>query len=127
MAPSGVPVPWARPSVTSARMWPVFTAYGRNARMRCWARLRRAPATIFMARVIFRVLLTLLIRLRIALRLATALALSGLFGGALGLALALLLLGGLGRHVVVRELLFLGLRSGLLFLAGDELPDERLE
>src|SRR5262245_23821302 len=39
--------------------------------MRAWARASRAPATIFMARVIFCVLLTLEIRLRIALRFAT--------------------------------------------------------
>src|SRR5690348_16340561 len=38
--------------------------------MRCCARLRRAPATIFIARVIFCVALTLTIRLRMVLRLA---------------------------------------------------------
>src|SRR5688572_908447 len=54
--------------------------------MRCCARFRRAPATIFIARVIFCVLLTLVMRLRIALRLATNCsgrrqpARSGLFG-----------------------------------------------
>src|SRR5882762_7340056 len=40
--------------------------------MRCWARLRRAPATIFMARVIFCVALTVTMRLRMALRLGMA-------------------------------------------------------
>ena len=39
-------------------------AYGRMATIRCCARLRRAPATIFMAFVIFCVDLTLLIRFR---------------------------------------------------------------
>src|SRR5262245_45145316 len=40
--------------------------------MRCCARFRRAPATIFIARVIFCVLLTLEIRLRMAFRLGIA-------------------------------------------------------
>src|SRR6185503_17252182 len=43
--------------------------------MRCWARFKRAPATIFMARVIFCVLLTVAMRLRIALRFAIGLVL----------------------------------------------------
>ena len=36
--------------------------------MRCCARFRRAPATIFMARVIFCVALVLMMRLRMLLR-----------------------------------------------------------
>ncbi len=40
----------ARPTASTS---PVFTAYGRIATMRCCARVSRAPATIFMARVIF--------------------------------------------------------------------------
>src|SRR5579859_3228874 len=45
----------------------VFTAYGRIATMRCCARVSFAPATIFMARVIFCVAFVLPMRLRIAL------------------------------------------------------------
>src|SRR5580704_13343544 len=46
---------------------PVFSAYGRIATIRVCARVSRAPATIFMARVIFCVALVLAMRLRIAL------------------------------------------------------------
>src|SRR6185369_128565 len=62
----------------------VRTAYGRRARIRCWASARRAPATIFMARVIFCVPFTLEMRRRIALRLGM------LFGALFGLLLRLL-------------------------------------
>src|ERR1700756_2314875 len=43
------------------------------ATMRCWARVSFAPATIFMARVIFCVALVLAMRLRIALSEGTGL------------------------------------------------------
>src|SRR6516225_2738183 len=82
---------------------PVFTAYGRIARMRCWARVRRAPATIFMARVIFCVAFVLAMRLRITL--SDGMARSVLPVGGLGRAegrgelLERLLEGGLGRVV----------------------------
>src|SRR3984885_4857608 len=67
--------PWASGSAdaavidaaTDARTSPVFTAYGRIATIRCCARFRRAPATIFIARVIFCVALTLVIRFRMVL------------------------------------------------------------
>src|ERR1700736_5025744 len=62
------------PLIVAATLWrtsAVFTAYGRIETIRCWARVRRAPATIFMARVIFCVALVLVMRLRIVLSEAT--------------------------------------------------------
>ena len=58
--------------VTSARTSCALMAYGRSSVMRCCARFSRAPATIFIARVIFCVDLTLEMRLRICLRFAKA-------------------------------------------------------
>src|SRR5579883_2787704 len=94
---------------------PVLIAYGRICVMRCWARVRRAPATIFMARVIFCVALVLVMRFLIDLS-------EGM--GSLRLLLLRLLLGLLLGLLVGLALVLL--RRGALAEAGAELLERLL-